>query len=415
MAEIQPLRGVLYDSNRVRPQEVLTQPYDKITPAMQAAYEQRSPYNLIRIELGRDLPGDDGAQNKYTRAASLYQQWLTEGILRRTAQPALYWLEQRFAPPGQTGTLTRHALIARVRLHRWEEGVILPHEHTLAKPKADRLALLRATRSQQGPIFMLYPNSLPAPAVGEPLFDFVDDFNVATRMWEITEPAVIASIQRALQPQTLYVADGHHRYETALAYRDEAGTEASRYVMAALVDMNDPGLIILPTHRAVGNLTGFDAGKFLHRLAMHFAVDACADLPATLTAMQSREHAIGMFVGGRFAVLTPRDVRAFAPLFQTKPALWDQLDVGLLHVAILEALLGIDEARLRDETHVTYWREPELACNEVQAGRAQLAFFLKPTPIRAVQAVADARSRMPQKSTDFYPKFLSGLVIYELQ
>ncbi|MCX7914943.1 MAG: DUF1015 domain-containing protein, partial [Verrucomicrobiae bacterium] len=268
--------------------------------------------------------------------------------------------------------------------------------------------------SQQGPIFMLYPNSLPAPAVGEPLFDFVDDFNVATRMWEITEPAVIASIQRALQPQTLYVADGHHRYETALAYRDEAGTEASRYVMAALVDMNDPGLVILPTHRAVGNLTGFDAGNFLHRLALHFAVDACADLPATLTAMRSRAHAIGMFVGGRFAVLTPRDVRALAPLFQSKPALWDQLDVGILHVAILEALLGIDEARLREQTHVTYWREPELACHEVQDGRAQLAFFLKPTPIRALQAVADARSRMPQKSTDFYPKFLSGLVIYEL-
>lgn len=415
MAEIQPFRGVLYNPHRLRIADVLTQPYDKITPAMQAAYEERSPFNLIRIELGRDLPGDSADTNKYTRAAALYRQWLADGVLQQAPQPALYWLEQQFVAPGQSTPRTRTALIARVRLHRWEEGVILPHEHTLAKPKADRLALLRATQAQQGQIFMLYPQSIPQPPLGSPLYDFIDDLGVTTRLWEISEPSVIAGIQAALRTQTFYIADGHHRYETALAYRDETGTEASRYVMAALVDMNDPGLVILPTHRAVGNLTGFDAGKFLHQLAQRFAVEATRDLPATLQVMEKRERALGMYLGGRFAVLTPRDPHALAALFAHHPPLWDQLDVGLLHVAILEALLGIDEVRLREQSNVTYWREPELARDEVISGRAQMAFFLKPTPVQAVKAVADARSRMPQKSTDFYPKFLSGIVMHDLR
>lgn len=417
MAEVQPFQGVLYDPNRVNIADVLTQPYDKITPAMQAAYEQRSPYNLIHIELGRDLPGDNDTHNKYTRAAAHFQRWLTEGILRRASQPALYWVEQQFVPPGHTGSYVRMALIARVRLHRWDEGIILPHEHTLAKPKADRLALLRATQAQQGQIFMLYPNRVPVPPLGTPLFNFVDDLGVATHVWEITDPSVINSIQAVLQPQTFYIADGHHRYETALAYRDEVGTEASRYVMAALVDMNDPGLIILPTHRAVGNLPGFDAGKFLHRLAAYFSVEPCASLTQTMVKLQGAcgSCTLGMYLDGRFVVLTPRDTHSLEPLFEKKPPLWAELDVAILHVAILEALLGIDETKLRDQTNVTYWREPELALEEVKSGRARLAFFLNPTPVHAVKAVADARSRMPQKSTDFYPKFLSGLVMYELR
>lgn len=417
MAEVQPFQGVLYDPNRVNIADVLTQPYDKITPAMQAAYEQRSPYNLIHIELGRDLPGDNDAHNKYTRAAAHFQRWLTEGILRRASQPALYWVEQQFVPPGRTGSYVRMALIARVRLHRWDEGIILPHEHTLAKPKADRLALLRATQAQQGQIFMLYPKRVPVPPLGTPLFNFVDDLGVATRLWEITDPSVITTIQAALQPQTFYIADGHHRYETALAYRDEIGTEASRYVMAALVDMNDPGLIILPTHRAVGNLPGFDAGKFLHRLAAYFDIVPRANLKEMLSMMDDggQSQTIGMFLDGRFAVISPRDFSALAPLFEKKPPLWNDLGVAILHVVILEMLLGIDETKLRDQTNVTYWREPELALEEVKSGRARLAFFLNPTPVHAVKAVADARSRMPQKSTDFYPKFLSGLVMYELR
>ncbi len=185
--------------------------------------------------------------------------------------------------------------------------------------------------------------------------------------------------------------------------------------MATLVDMNDPGLIVLPTHRTVAQLRDFDSGKFLHRLAAHFSVTAHSGLAEMLATMKQTPHGIGMLLDGKFAVITPRQLAALQPLFAGKPPLWDKLDVAILHVAILEALLGIDEQRLRDEANVSYWREPDLAANEVAAGKAQLAFFLSPTPVGDVKEVADARSRMPQKSTDFYPKLLSGTVINEVR
>ena len=415
MPDIQPFHGVLYNTQKVAVDAVLTQPYDKITPAMREKYLQRSPYNLIRIELGKEEAGDSDASNKYTRAAALYQQWLQEGVLRRSAKPALYYLEQKFAAPDGSGTRIRKALIARVRLHRWDEGEVLPHEHTLSKPKADRMALLKATGSQQGQIFMLYPQSINLTSTGTKLFELVDDYQVTNTLWEITDPAAITAIQSALRTQKFYIADGHHRYETAIAYRDEAQTEASKYVMATLVDMNDPGLVVLPTHRTVANLREFDGATFLHRLAKDFQVTHQASLNATLAAMSETPHGIGLLLDGQFALVTPRDLAALRPLFATKPPLWDQLDVAILHVAILEALLGIDEQRLREESNVTYWREPELAAKEVQTGQAQLAFLLSPTAVRDVQAIADARSRMPQKSTDFYPKLLSGIVINEVR
>jgi uncharacterized protein (DUF1015 family) len=400
MAEIQPFRGVSYDTRRVHPADVLTQPYDKITPAMRDRYLAQSPYNLIQIELGQEAPGDSDQQNKYTRARDLYHAWLRDGILRRGARPSLYWLEQTFAAPGSSVTQTRRGLIGRVRLSRWDEGHVLPHEHTLSKPKADRMALLRAVGAQQGQIFMLYPKSIPAPPLGAPLYSLVDDYHVTNTVWEITDPAAIAAIQQALAAQTFYIADGHHRYETALAYRDEAGTEAAKFVMATLVDMNDPGLVILPTHRTVANLTGFDPRQFREKLAGSFHIE-----PAGATG-------IGMADALGQVTLRPKNIK---PLFAGKPPLWDTLDVAILHVAILEALLGIDEQRLREESNVTYWREPEKALEQVRSGKAQLAFFLQPTPVSAVKAVADARSRMPQKSTDFYPKLLSGMVMYEVR
>ncbi len=415
MPEIQPFAGVLFNTQKVNPADVLTQPYDKITPAMQEKYIKASPFNLIRIELGKSEPTDSDANNKYTRAAALYQQWLKDGILRRSAKPALYYLEQKFAAPDGSGTRTRKALIARVKLHRWDEGEVLPHEHTLSKPKADRMALLKATGSQQGQIFMLYPQPMKLPTTGTKLFELVDDYQVTNTLYEITDPAAIQSIQAALGKQKFYIADGHHRYETAIAFRDEAQTEASRYVMATLVDMNDPGLVVLPTHRTVTNLKDFDSGKFLHRLAKDFSVAAHADLKSLLAALKQTPHGIGMLLDGKFALLAPRQLASLTPLFKDKPPLWDKLDVAILHVAILEAMLGIDEQRLREEANVTYWREPDLAAQEVASGKAQIAFFLSPTPVHDVKEIADARSRMPQKSTDFYPKLLSGIVINEVR
>ena len=418
MADIQPFHGILYNTQRVNPSDVLTQPYDKITPELRECYLQRSPYNLVRIELGKEKPGDSEQRNKYTRAHDLYQSWRTDGILRRAEQPALYYLEQEFAAPDGSGTRIRTGLIACVRLHRWDEGVILPHEHTLSKPKADRIALLRACGSQQGHIFMLYPK--PARPVltrptGKPTIEAVDDYKVINRIWEITNPTVIRTVQELLRDAKLYIADGHHRYETALAFRDEAKTEASKFVMATLVDMSDPGLVVLPTHRTVANLAGFDRRQFAGKLAQQFEITPQSSLLAMLAAMKAAPHLIGMHDGTGFAVLRPKNLGTLKPLFAGKPPLWDNLDVAILHVTILEALLGIDEVKLREESNVSYWREPEQAVAQVAGGKAQLAFFLTPTPVLDVKAIADAKSRMPQKSTDFYPKLLSGMTIYEVR
>jgi uncharacterized protein (DUF1015 family) len=441
MAEIQPFHGVLYNTDRVNPADVLTQPYDKITAEMRERYLAASPHNLIRIELGKEDPGDTATANKYTRASDLYRSWLHDGILHRSDRPALYWLEQTFDSPAgsdprtrgsaslrpeghasawPSGLLTRRALIARVRLHRWDEGIILPHEQTLSKPKADRLSLLRAVGAQQGQIFMLHPDPLPTSALqhlGTPLYELVDDYRVTNRLWEITDPSTIQSIQSSILPQCLYIADGHHRYETALAYRDEAGTEASKFVMATIVDMNDPGLVILPTHRTVANLTGFDPRKFREKLAGGFHIEPVEQASRLFARTETGGTPVqlGMADSTGFALLRPKDPAALKPLFAGKPPLWDTLDVAILHVAILEALLGIDEQKLREEANVTYWREPEKALEQVRTGKAQLAFFLNSTPVAAVKAIADARSRMPQKSTDFYPKLLSGMVMYEVR
>ena len=435
MAEIQPFRGVLYNTQRVKPADVLTQPYDKITPEMRERYLKLSPYNLVQIELGKEQAGDTETNNKYTRARDLYQAWLRDGVLRRSAQPALYYLEQTFATSSSTQagtpvppTLTRRAIIARVRLHRWDEGYILPHEHTLSKPKADRMALLRACGSQQGQIFMLYPKpkrsleDIVGKVLAQPAIELVDDYDVTNKLWEVTNPETIRAVQDTLRGEKFYIADGHHRYETALAFRDECRATAAKpdpnasyeFVMATFVDMSDPGLVILPTHRTVSNLSAFDRQAFRKSLAKEFAVEPQPSLEKLLRAMKGGPHLIGMRDAEEFALLRPKNLEALRPLFAHKPPLWDRLDVAILHVAILETLFGIDEVRLREESNVTYWREPEKALEQVRSGAAQLAFFLNPTRVEAVQMIADARSRMPQKSTDFYPKLLSGLVINEV-
>jgi len=429
MAEIQPFQGILYNTERVQPADVLTQPYDKITPEMQDKYLARSPYNLVQIELGKQQPNDTDTENKYSRAQALQEKWLNEGILRRSSKPSLYYLEQQFTLPNDSRIQTRKALIARVRLSRWDEGKVLPHELTLSKPKADRIALLRACGSQQGQIFMLHHTPKPTLSeilgtdLGNPVIDLIDDYKVRNVLYEISDPGRIERIQKALLDAPFYIADGHHRYETALAFRDECRTVTDppdknaphEFLMATLVDANDPGLVVLPTHRVVSNLQNFDAAKFREQLSDQFQIKPQTSLDELLKSLKdSPDHSIGMADKSGIALLVPKAADKLKTIFQNKPPLWDTLDVALLHVAILENLLGIDEVRLREESNVSYCREAAKGFDLVQKGAAQLVFFLKPTKVSDVMSIADARSRMPQKSTDFYPKLLSGIVMYQV-
>jgi uncharacterized protein (DUF1015 family) len=428
MADVQPLDALLYNSQTTKPADVVTEPYDKITPAMQEAYYKRHPNNIVRIILGLEEPGDNETKNKYTRAAQFFQEWQKQGVLVRAPERAVYAYEQTFELP--KGKLhTRRALIARVRLSEFGEGKILPHEHTLSKPKQDRLSLLRATKAHFGQIFLLYRNGIDRTVVdsrAQPLLEFQDENGIQHRLRSVTEATHLKQLHDYFTPKTLYIADGHHRYETALAFRDEmrkafpdAGPEAAHeFVMATLVDMNDPGLFILPTHRLVSNVADLDEAKLLAQLKEWFSVEPEQSLDLMLTNMHKAkpgEHFLGLSLSAdRHFLLKLNGKKDRSALFAKQPALWENLDVAILHVLILERLLGIDETRLREEANVRYFREPEMAARAVLNGKGQMAFYLNPTRVDEVRAVADARSRMPQKSTDFYPKLPTGLVVYPI-
>lgn len=428
MADVQPFSALLFNKATISIADVITEPYDKITPAMQEAYYRRHPNNIVRIILGREEPGDNETGNKYTRAAQFFQEWKKQGVFAPAPERAIYSYEQTFEwPKGRTHV--RRALIARVRLSEFGDGKILPHEKTLSKPKADRLNLLRATHAHFGQIFLLYPGGQAATAMlsaAEAVFDFKDDNGIHHKLVAVTDPVQLKRLLEFFGPKTLYIADGHHRYETALAFRDEmrksfpdAGPEAAHeFVMATLVDMEDPGLVILPTHRLIQNLDAFDEVRFFERLGEWFRVETAAGLDTLLTSMRQAPpggHWFGLTLSpDRHFLLMLREDRDRTPIFSNQPVLWANLDVAILHVMILEPLLGIDETRLREESNVRYYREADVAARQVLNAKGQMVFYLNPTRVGEVRAVADARSRMPQKSTDFYPKLPTGLVGYPI-
>jgi uncharacterized protein (DUF1015 family) len=436
MADFQPFKAWTYNLDRLRQQpergaglaDVLTEPYDKITPEMQAAYYARQDHNIVRVILGREEPGDGESRNKYTRAAEFLGAWQRESFLVRRERPAIFAYEQTFRAGGRE--LTRRALIGRVRLSRPEEGHILPHERTLSKPKADRLNLLRHARAHFGQIFLLYPGSgaelASARAAAAPLAKFEDAYGIRHSLAAIEDGAALKTVQQTLLPLKFYIADGHHRFETSLNYREEmrrqhpaAGPDAPfEFTMATLVAMDDPGLVVLPTHRLVHNIAGFNPDALCRSLGEWFDLEPAASLDALLARMgqaPAGAHWFGMVLpAAGFTLLKLRADRDRAPLFAGQPPLWADLDVAILHTIILDRMLGINEERLREESNLHYVREAATGVESVRGGQGQAFFLLNPTPVRAVQTIADARSRMPQKSTDFYPKLPTGMTIYDV-
>ena len=435
MAEIIPFRALHYDPEAVSGLEkVVTQPYDKISPEMQARYYDLSPYNLVRIIRGRQLPGDSPSENVYTRAVRDFHQWIDRRILASEPEPALYPYHQRYTVPGRVSgpaasRKLRRGFIALCRLEDYAAGVVHRHEETLSGPKADRLELLRSTRAHFGQIFLLYTD--PAGEV-ERLLDFEsgakpwerveDEYGTEHVVGRVADPDLIERVGEAMRPKKLVIADGHHRYETALAYRDECRArgvtdQRAEYVMATFVRMESDGLTILPTHRVVRGLEAFDWDDFLKRAREVFEVEAVdpAGLESRLRDAGSGRTAIAAYAGaGKAALLALPAGADLASLLPGIPASLARLDVVVLHRLVLERLLGIDPQAVREEKNLAYVREFGAALGEVDSGRAQIAFLLNPTPIEAVRDNAFAGRVLPQKSTDFYPKLLSGLAIYWL-
>jgi uncharacterized protein (DUF1015 family) len=417
MAEVVPVRALSYDPARAGPLDALiAPPYDVVSEADRAALLAKSPYNIVRV----DLPQGDPAQ-KYANAARELRGWVEQGILRRDPAAAFYRYHQVFSLGGREHT--RRGFVSGIRLRRFEEGVVLPHERTLSGPRLDRLALSRACRTNLSQVFAVYSD--PGGAI-DAEFSAVESRppemegrlgdGVVHRIWRLTDRNARRRIAAALADKRVYIADGHHRYETMLAIRDELKSQARsprssiEYGSMFLTSMDDPGLSILPTHRVVHGLAGFDLSRFLERLRARFEVrELAADAAAGLRAPpEQREGSYLLASQGRFFSLSLRPGEENAA---PGPAPLRRLDVPILHTLILEQMLGIDRSAQERQTNLRYVKDPKTALEESRRPEVQAAFLLNPTRIEQLKAVADAGEVMPQKSTFFYPKLASGLLL----
>ena len=409
MARIYPFQPYRYSARAGALENLVTQPYDKIGLTMRKRYLALSPYNLVRVILGERQPTDSETENVYTRAAGFLDQWIAAGILERDAEPGVFPYFQEFPDPDTGERLTRKGFIALGAVEDYSAGVVFRHERTLSGPKKDRLDLLRATRAHCGQIFMLYSDPegavdafLDAAAVQAPLAEVTDEYGAAHRLWKI---AGAGQVQRLMSDKKMLIADGHHRYETALAFRDEnPGLPGADRVMMTFVNMDSSGVRILATHRLVNGIPaeGLPDG-FLRAAADDFQVEEI-DSPDRLRLAWENcgdRTVIGAAIGSRLFLLEHRHARG-------------ELDVRILHERLLGRALGIGDEAVRDERHLRYMRGLELAVEESRRGAAQIAFLLKPVSVRQVAGISFAGGVMPQKSTDFYPKLLSGLTIYKL-
>ena len=411
MANIAPFQAYRYTAKAGPLHNVITQPYDKISPEMQQRYLRLSPYNLVRIILGERFPSDNDTNNPYTRAANHLRDWIAEGILARDPEPALFAYFQEFTSPESGQRLVRKGFIGLGPVEEYSAGIVHRHEQTLSGPKKDRMELLRHTHAHFGHIFMLYPDpsgdvdrELDQAAQGSPLGRLTDEYGELNTIWKISDPAHIARIQHLMAEKKLLIADGHHRYETALAFRrDNPGLAGADRVMMTFVQMHSPGLEVLATHRVVFNLPNFDAAEFLRKVSANFDVaeipnfDALKQLWKTTTG----STVLGAAIGNRLYSIQARESTG-------------QLDITVLHEGLLRDVLGISEEAVREQKNLRYMRGLDAAVAEVHKGAAQIAFLLKPVSVDDVARISFAGGVMPQKSTDFYPKLLSGLTIYKL-
>jgi uncharacterized protein (DUF1015 family) len=433
MAHIEPFRALRYDPSRVSIPQVVTQPYDKITPEMQEGYYAVSPYNLVRVILGKQHAGDHAGENRYSRASNFFQSWRNDGIFLRDVEPSLYLYVQRFKVPGGKSELERRGVIALGRIEDYSAGVVFRHEQTLAKPKADRLDLLRATRAHFGQLFMLYSD--PAGEIDAALrpgrasdLDTQDEYGVSHQVWKIADPGLVSMVREKMRDKKLVIADGHHRYETALNYRNEqraakaaAGSVAPHeLVMMTLVNMDSPGLVILPTHRVVHGLESFSAAAFREKASAYFSVeevDASVDAArATVILREAGRIGTAMLAVAADRVFLLDRPRPVSPNFYDGLSLRQQsLDVVQLHRCLLEGVLGISEEAIREQKNVRYIRDIGESMAQVRNGTANVAFLMNPVRMAQVRDIAFAGEVLPQKSTDFYPKLLTGLTIYSLE
>lgn len=418
MAEIAPFRGFRYDTSVVgKLDEVVSPPYDVISSDDRIYYHRRHPKNFVRLVLGEEFDSDDDRENRFTRARRYLEQWSSDGTLKQDDRPAIYVYQQMFE---RAGPRRVRGFVCAVKLHEYSERVILPHENTLAKPKSQLGRLIRETRANLDSIYGLYSDEdcelnavMDAATADAPDAEAADKDGVVHRLWVVDDPGEIAEVVRFMADKQVAIADGHHRYETALAYRNEmrelCGHDrelASDYTLMTLVNVHEKDMTIFPTHRVVSGLAE-DTLSGLERCwgSLFEAADSTRE---TLTSDMASRRAIGVYTRGRAKTLCLKaDPEG---LLEGNPAS-RRLELNVLHTLILDRCLGIDEDKLRNQTHVAYTRDAEEAMSLVDSGTHQLAFLLNEIEVKSVLEIASAGETMPQKATYFYPKLLSGLVL----
>ena len=433
MADVQPLHGLRYAQKLAgEPAQTITPPFDVISAEAQERYYQRHPYNIIRLELGRTYPKDNGLNNVYSRAAVTLAEWRLKGVLRQEPAPCYYLYQQRFLHAGQS--YTRTSLFARVRLEPWSARVILPHEQTRTKDKEDRLQLLRACAANFSPIMCMYDDPqhrmrhLLSTYAQQPEISVLDEDGEEHLLQPITDATQVSLIQDFFAQRQLYIADGHHRYTTALNYRDELqeqrgylhAQDGANFLLMALIDVDDPGMLVLPTHRILFDLTDEQRQRLTsQQLVSYFnvtALDANSDtaMLAQLSLAGKQEPALVLKTATETLLLTLN--QHGQQLMQTSghSEAWNKLDVAIVQKILFEVLLQITAEDVANGQHLRYLHDTQRALQTLQSQEAQAIILLNSIPFRQVRDVALADDKMPQKSTYLYPKLITGLVINPL-
>lgn len=421
MATIRPFKGSRYNPGKVADlSEVITQPYDKITPELQASYYDRSPFNYVRLIFGRE-------RDRYQESLDFFSRWKADGTIIKDAEPAVYPYTQTYITEGHPGPVTRTGFICALKLHPYEDKVVLPHERTLKSAREDRFNLFTKTLMNYEQVFMLYGDSerriekLFAPRMTDkPLMEAVDDYGCIHRVWKVTDPGIISQARAVLAPLPVMIADGHHRYETALALRDwlrpkhPDAPEASAFNhrMVTLVNLFDPGLLVLPTHRFLIKLKqDFEAYK--KAFEEYFEV-VPLERQALIPGLKERSdrHAFGLYRKDASWLLLLRDSKIMDSVMPGAASELKALDVSVLHNLVIERILDISKDEI--ESFIRYERYADKALEAVDSGEFEMVFLMNPTRVDQVEAVSKAGEKMPQKSTDFFPKLVSGLVAFDV-
>lgn len=423
MAVIQPFKAIRYDEAVVGDlNKVTSPPYDIISPEDRVYYHKLHPNNFVRLVLGEEFPTDTENGNRFTRAKAYLDDWLATGVMKTDEQPAIYVYQQIFEQKGERKSV--RGFTCKVKIADYDEKVILPHEWTLARPKSDLAVLIRQVNANLDCVYGLYADAdrvmdaiMDKAMAGQPIEQATDKNGVINKIWAIADNAEIAKVQAFLADKQIAIADGHHRYETALAYRDEMRQKSGctccececDYVLMTLVNVYEKDMTIYPTHRVLANLDADALAALDENLGMFFEVRASSK--ESLIEDMAREGAIGMYHTGGAMILKPKPgIESLLP--GAEPS--KKLELSKLHKLILEKHLGIDDEKLRNQAHIIYTRDAAEAFRLVDSGERQIAFFVNHIPVKAVLDIAAAGEKMPQKATYFYPKLLSGLALRKL-